>query len=800
MEQTRLDPELRSPHGCHSYFTEGVVGSDTRSGKSIADGNLPPWDIEPFVGRDDVLTAACSLLDDARLVCLTGPGGIGKTRLALRAASAMGGAAVDGAWIIDFAGFDGRDDRSPERLYAHVALALGIRQHGPTDLGVLVGYLRSRRALLILDSCEYLLPQLRDLATQLLQATPNLQILATSRQVLGIYGERALTVPPLSKADSVSLFTQVAIAAGAPPTALADTTALSRLCHQLDGLPLAIRLAAVKTRSLSLPELIDRLNDRFRLLTDSTRAIDDRHSTLSKVVDLSYDMCTDNEQRVWARASVFVAPFDLLAAEAVVAGPDIDPGTLVDLITGLVDKSVITVDTTTSPARYTMLGTLREYGRRQLDAVGEASAVQARHRDHYRRFLEHAVRTWLSREELTILADVRRELPDVLAAIDHSITDDDLAAARALSRDLVRSRAPFFMGFLSLAGAYLRRVITASNPTPADPQDAADLAATIAAAAWIAATQGHRDDARTLLDSADSLLSSHQLPALAPVLFARGGGDTLLTGDRNAIGLLAEARARFAEPATVGDKHMTTMMWSIAHAFAGDIDDAEQSSRDYLNEAEQAGAPWAISWALWASALAALQGGRLKHATKDIGRCLELQRSMDDQWGQTWSIELCAWIIAARLGDAPDPTAEAHRAAWLLGAARARQQKLGVDLTGLRPLAKGHAHAHTLLSPFLSNSAVEQIAQGGEQAHHDAVDVALGGRIPRRLNTTATDTLTERESQVAKLIAEGFTSPKISEQLNISTRTVDAHIRNIMGKLGVHTRAAIVARLDRGVS
>ena len=773
------------------------MGIDTRTSKSIAEGNLPPWNIEPFVGRDDVLAVACGLLREARLVCLTGPGGIGKTRLALRVASAMGGAAVDGAWIINFASFDGRDDRSPERLYAHVALALGIRQHGPTNLTVLVGHLRSRRALLILDSCEYLLPQVRELANQLLQATPHLRILATSRQVLGIYGEHALAVPPLSGSDSISLFTQLANAAGAPATALADPADVNRLCQQLDGLPLAIRLAAVKMRSLSLPELIERLDDRFRLLTDSTRVIDERHATLSGVVDLSYDMCTTDEQLVWACTSVFAAPFDLSAAEVVVAGSDIDPGRIVDLITGLVDKSVITVDTTTGPARYTMLTTLREYGRQRLDSSGHASAVQARHRDLYRRFLERSAGSWLSRDELKVLADVRRDLPDILAAIDHSLADGDLGAARALSRDLVRSRAPFFWGFLALTSAYLRRVITATGFAASSPDDAADIAATNAAAAWIAATQGRREDANALLDSADALLARHQLPAIAPVLFARGGGDTLLTGDRNAIALLTEARAHLADPATAGDKHMATMMWSIAYAFADETDDAEHASRQYLREAEHAGAPWAISWALWASALAALRGGRLEQATGDIGRCLKLQRSMDDQWGQTWSIELCAWIIAARLGHAPDPNAEAHRAAWLLGAARARQQKLGVDLTGLRPLADGHRQARTLLTPFLTDAVVEQAAQAGEQAHQDAVEVAISGRVPRRPSTTAADTLTEREHEIAQLIAEGLTSPKISKQLSISTRTVDAHIRNIMGKLGVHTRAAIVARLKR---
>lgn len=763
-------------------------------------GNLPRWDIGPWVGRDETLATACELLRVRRLVTLTGAGGVGKTRLALRVAATVGPAVGDGAWIVAL-------DKLNElggSLSSRVALALGIRQHRHADLDVLIAHLRTRRVVLVLDGCEASHRDVRRLVAALLEATSSVRVVVTSRQRLGIYGENVVHVPALPIDDAVSLFIQLAAASCAGTRPALNEHEVHAVCSRLDGLPLAIRLAASRARHMSLAELATHLDRPFSVLSDPSAADSDPHAALVRVVELSYRMCTPAEQQVWARASVFVGSFDSCAAEAVAGGPDCNPAGVLDALAGLVDKSVLTVDTSPDCARYSMLDSLRSYGRDRLAEAQQTAAAQARHGTFYQGLLARVVATWLGPQELTVLADVRDDLSNILTAIDHSLARRDLVTARALARDLVRSRAPFFYGFLGLSYDYLQRVIAACDPQPADPREAADLAATVAAAAWIVATQGRRDTAHALLARADSLLVEHQIPTIAPVLFARGGGDTLLTGDPGALAVLSAARAELNTPDTAGDRHMATMMYVIALALrtregADDADQraaAEQAARAYVQEAEHAGAAWALSWALWACALAALRGDRLDQATTDVGRCLRLQRDMDDQWGKTWSLELCVWIITARLPETTDPTAEAHRAAWLLGAARALQQNLGVDLTGLHPLAEGHRHARALLVEVLGERTVSEDERAGQARSTDAVRIAVGEQPSRRPSATSPDDLTDREHEVAALIAQGLTNKQIANHLLIKTRTVDSHVSNIMTKLGVHTRTAIASQVS----
>ena len=773
-------------------------------------GNLP-LDLSVFIGRDPLLSTVTQLIPHVQLLTLTGPGGVGKTRLAIRAGAQLRPGVVDSSWLVDFGAVSG--DVSTAMLWAHMALAMGIRHHGDAGLEVILGHLRDRRALLILDTCDHLVPQTRAVTTALLQAAPHLRIIATSRERLGLDGEHVVTVPPLAVADSVLLFLQLVARVGVDPSALSLSDA-EELCRRLDGLPLAIKLAAGRAGALSTRELVERIDDRFTLLTDASagpgRGLSGRHAGLVTVVDLSYQLCNPAERIVWASCAVFTESFTMAAAEAVAGHEQATPADIVNAVTRLVDKSVFTrldAESDDQPARYTMLDTLREYGLNRLDEAGATPQARARHRDYYRDYLARAAADWFGASELMVLSGVRRELPDIITAIDYSVEVGDLPAARALCRDLCRVRAPFFWGFLDLVARHLDRVIALSGSAADDDLEAVDVAATRAAAAWIATTQGRHETARRLVEQARAGLDTRGLPTIAPVLFAAGGSAALLEGTREAIGQLAAARDLSAGPDARGDRHMATMMWAIGSAFADEVDIAEAATRQYLSQAEQAGAPWAISWALWAAALAALRAGRHQQASELSDRGLRLQRDMTDLWGQTWSIELRAWILAATLGTGTEAGEDtdtgagtgtravdkARRAAWLLGAALARQQRIGVVLSGLRPLATGHEQARARIVAVLGDIATaEEIAAGGQAEGH-ALRIALGEPVSRRASASPDSQLTDRETEIARLVTEGLTSPEIGRRLHISPRTVDTHIRNTVSKLGLANRAALAS-------
>lgn len=741
-------------------------------------GNLP-LDIGPFVGRDALLKKVRRLLSHVRLLTLTGPGGVGKTRLALRVLKQE---SADGTWMIDIESVAAQADRSPASFYAHLALELGIHRNGVAGLDTVLDHLRGRRVLLALDNCESLVPEVRAFVRALLVAAPHVRILATSRQVLGVEGEHTLVVPPLDLLAASQLFIEHAAAAGADRKALDADPGVEELCTRLDGLPLAVRLAAARMSVLSVGDLLERLDDRFHVLKG-----------IEGVVAWSYEQCSHAEQRLWAVASVFADAFDLEAITAIAAGAGMDPLQVMDNVAGLVQKSVLTAHTSTATTRYAMLNTVREYGERRLADAGDVERLRDLHCDYHRDLVGRAAASWLGPAELDVMAAVHRQLPDILAAIEHGHAGGDLAAARAICRDLVRCRAPFFFGFLELVSQHLQRVIDASAAAISNPAEAADVAAVAAMAGWIAVTVGRADDADKLIAAANDILEQWRVGAIPPLLFAEGGRKALGLGAREGFGMLAAVRALFSEEEYAGDRHMATMTWAMGFAFAGEPEAAVEATAEYLRQAEAAQAPWAISWALWTCALSALQAGDLRQATTYLDRCLILQSDMDDHWGQTWSIELAAWVAAAGLERAAKPRDHARRAAWLLGAAQARQDKIGVLMAGLKPFADRRALAHEQIASVLDEVATAAASADGRRAHAHAIRVALGDPMPRGPRAVMRDGLTGRELEIAQLVAQGHTSAAIGKELHIASATVDAHVKRILAKLGLRSRKALAA-------
>ncbi len=352
-----------------------------RTSKAFVATNLPVQ-LTSFVGRDVGLTQLRELLTDNRVVTLTGAGGVGKTRLAIQVAAAMAPEFADGAWYVDLAPIT-----DPELVPVTVARALGLPdQPGRSTMDTLLRYVGDRQMLVVLDNCEHLLDVSAELVVAVLSGAARLTLLATSREAIGVAGEVSWRVPSLSLADeAIELFADRARRAR-PGFAVSDDNAatVGEICARLDGVPLAIELAAARVRALSLAEILDSLHDRFRLLTGGARTAVRRQQTLRASVDWSHALLTEPERVLFRRLAVFLGGFDFDAAQAVAGGGDVQRYQVLDQLTLLVDKSLVVADDDSGGrTRYRLLETVRQYALEKLGESGEADAVRARYRDHY---------------------------------------------------------------------------------------------------------------------------------------------------------------------------------------------------------------------------------------------------------------------------------------------------------------------------------------------------------------------------------------------------------------------------------
>ncbi|MDV6270885.1 protein kinase domain-containing protein, partial [Rhodococcus globerulus] len=403
-----------------------------------------PTELTEFVGRRHEIASVKKTLATSRLVTLTGIGGVGKTRLALRIAQNVQRAYSGGVWLVELGEL--HDGSLVPDVFA---AAFGIRNHSERNLeDVLAEFIGSRDLLLVVDNCEQVVESVAKLADLLLRACANLRILATSREHLGIIGESVVRVPSLSSPngdgesslkamlnyDAIRLFADRACAA-VPTFEITDSNkdTIARICRRLDGLPLAIELAAARLRSMSVEQILQRLTDRYALLTRGSRTAPTRQQTLSACIDWSFDLCTAREQLMWGRMSVFAGSFDLDAAEQV-CGADLTPDEVADLVSSLVEKSILIQESTGHVVRFRILETLREYGHTKLGATGEYSTLRQRHLHWYEQLVSSARSEWVSSRQVQWISRLEREQANLREALELSaVSNPDVGLRVAAS-------------------------------------------------------------------------------------------------------------------------------------------------------------------------------------------------------------------------------------------------------------------------------------------------------------------------------------------------------------------------------
>jgi predicted ATPase/class 3 adenylate cyclase len=573
-------------------------------------GNLPSQ-LTSFVGRDRELASLAKALDDSHLVTLTGVGGVGKTRLATQLAAEVLPRFADGAWLCELAAADDED-----AMVQVVAATLGVRPRPGLELDESIAeFLRAKQLLVVLDNCEHLLDASARLVELVLQECPGVRVIATSREGLAVEGEhvvplRSLGLPPKRssgqelEASALQLFADRAAAARDGFTLDAsNVAAVTEICRRLDGMPLAIELAAARVVAMSPADIATRLDERFRLLTGGRRTAVERHQTLRATVDWSYSMLDERERRVFNRLGVFVGGFDTMAAEAVVSGDAIEAWDVVDALVDLVGKSmVVAEETADGGTRYQLLETLRHYARERLDEHDDADGWRRRHAEHFAAFAEREGPLASGPDELAARRRVETELDNLRAAVTWALDSSDeldgelavrIVAALAQEGGAVRTTG---------IGSWAQKAIDAADrSTPGRRHTVYGLAAMAHQAA------GDMDTAMRLASDAigdgvppDSPAPTFAYIAAGSVEAIRGRTDEA----RRVMALGVDAlEASEADPWHVV---VLTCILSIWETMAGDLDRALELvapmvpvARRRRNPSGLAIALFAFGWASW---------------------------------------------------------------------------------------------------------------------------------------------------------------------------------------------------------
>jgi len=701
-------------------FTSMITELLMHGVRAAARGNLPA-PLTGFVGREAELSELAELIATSRLVTLTGIGGIGKSTLALQAARQRVADFRGGVWLIELG-----ELKDGELLAAVAAAALGIRDLSTRPLiEVMVEALADREALLVLDNCEHVLDAAAQFAQTLLSGCPRLRILATSRELLDLDGEAVLPVPPLpipdtdhlpsyhelARCDAVALFVQHARASQRSfQLAERNAPAVARICAQLDGLPLAIELAAPLLRTMTVEQIAARISNRFKVLSHSKRGAPSRQQTLNWCITWSYQRCSESERKLWAGLSVFAGSFEPQAVQHICA-PDMPEEKLIESLCALEDKSILIRTPADDVVRFRQLATLREYGHHQLGAHEQAELRQ-RHLDWYRQLAGHAGLEWHSKHQLDWLHRLHWETPDLREAMRFA---QEAAPSAALEMAINLRDAWAGMGKLQQGRRRIEQILGVVSAEPsAQRLRAVNAVAELAfLQADISTLTTCQAEARHMLDMADDRDTIAHFKANDAAL-------ALLCGQ------LERAQSLAQEPfATTGNFRtqvyaLLVMIW--AAAATGDAPTAVAHAEHGLKLSEARGHDIVLrGYLLAALALGRMVLGDLDAAEEAVRECLPLSQGINDTNHCSTLLETSAWIAAARR--------EPRRAAVLMAAAAAISRAAGASVVSANvgPFHDScERQVREQLSPADYRSATNQ---GRSLTLDEAVAMVLGESI-----------------------------------------------------------------------
>ncbi|MEU6139820.1 AAA family ATPase [Streptomyces sp. NPDC047081] len=676
-------------------------------------GNLPA-EANSFIGRRAELTEIAGLLGTERLVTLTGPGGVGKSRLALRAAHAARAGLPGGAWLVELS-----ELRNPDLLTNAVAQATRLAEQTLRPLlQAVCEHLEGAPVLLVLDTCEHVLDECARVVRELLANVPQLRVLTTSRQPLGVPGEQLLAVAPLplgEREDAVALFAARA-AAAEPSFALTDANRarVAAVCARLDGIPLALELAAVRLRGLPLDRLLEGLGSRFDLLVSPARPRPARHQTLRTAIGWSHELCTPLERLLWARLSVFAGGWDVEAAEFVCHGGPLDPEEILALLASLTEKSIVARDDQESPVRYRMLDTVRSFGAEWLTGLGEGEAVRRRHRDYFRWIARQGEAEWLGPGQRMWAERLSAEHANLRLAVEECLTAPEPETALELTGSLWFFW--FACGFAEEGRAFLERALHRA-PKEGGPEHTL--------AVW-----AHRlvtvvpDD----LEAAESVSAAYvwlaeerQLPVPALPLT---GASLAVRGEsaRSAVLYGSVGQAPAGDGGAEFFQLLTLALQAYLLAGQAAFERCAAVAERLRAECAERGELWMRAWGDFFVSLAGIGLGRAEEAVRHARAALAAKWRVHDRLGAAAVADLLVAAQAAR--------GEDELAARLLGVSRRLWYAAGLPQLGRPDRTVFHREYERLLRASLGDARFSEVVSEGRELGPDAaIALALGGAL-----------------------------------------------------------------------